>query len=107
MSAIPTLTGQSFSDQLASGAPLLVDFGAEWCEPCRMLEPILEQIARDYAGRVTVVRLDADSDAALFTRYGVMGMPTLILFQRGQPTLRLTGYRPKAMIAKALDGQLE
>ena len=107
MSAIPTLTAQTFTDRLSSGAPLLVDFGAEWCEPCRMLAPILEQIARDYAGRLTVVKLDADSDAELFTRYGVMGMPTLILFQRGQPTLRLTGYRPKTKITQALDGQLD
>jgi thioredoxin 1 len=107
MSAIPLLTAHSFSDALASGAPLLVDFGADWCEPCRMLEPILEQLALAYAGRLTVARLDADRDNALFVRYGVMGMPTLILFQRGQPTLRLTGYRPGAAIAKALDSQLD
>ena len=107
MSGVSTLNTQTFGDALASGAPLLVDFGAAWCEPCRRLAPILEQIASDYAGRLTVFKLDADSDAELFTRYGVMSMPTLILFQRGQPTLRLTGFRPHAVIAKALDGQLE
>ena len=107
MSALPTLNATSFAATLVTGAPLLVDFGAEWCEPCRMLAPILEQIAHDYAGRLTVAKLDADADGELFTRYGVMGMPTLILFQRGQPTLRLTGYRPKARITQALDGQLD
>ena len=100
MSALPTLNATTFAATLATGAPLL-------CEPCRMLAPILEQIAHDYAGRLTVAKLDADADGELFTRYGVMGMPTLILFQRGQPTLRLTGYRPKARITQALDGQLD
>ena len=71
---------------------VLVDFSADWCPPCRMIEPVVDELATTLAGRLTVGRLDVDRDPEISIRYGVLGMPTLILFAGGRPVDRLVGF---------------
>ncbi|PJF48572.1 MAG: thioredoxin [Chloroflexi bacterium] len=77
---------------------VLVDFWAEWCGPCKMIAPIVEQIAEENAGKLTVGKLDVDANGETAMRFGVMSIPTLILFKNGEPVERLVGYRPKEQL---------
>jgi thioredoxin 1 len=90
------------NDVLKSNTPVLVDFWAEWCGPCRMIAPIVDQLANEYEGKLKVGKLDADQNQDLLMRYNVMGIPALILFKGGQPVLHLTGYKPKDVIVKQI-----
>jgi thioredoxin 1 len=83
------------NEVLGEQKPVLVDFTAGWCQPCKMIEPIVKQLAQDWDGKVKVVKLDADQNPNIMTKYGVLGIPTLILFHGGQVKERLTGYQPK------------
>lgn len=86
----------SFQEEvLDSTLPVLVDFTAVWCGPCKMLDPIVKQLADDWSGKVKVVKLDVDDNPGLAMTYQVMGVPTLMLFVNGQPSERVTGYQPK------------
>jgi thioredoxin 1 len=88
---------------LESDIPVLVDFWAPWCAPCRMLAPILEEIAREYQGRLKVVKLNTDENPITANAYGIQGIPTLILFTRGFARERLVGLMPKQhILAKIL-----
>jgi thioredoxin 1 len=90
------LTASNFQTEvLDSELPVLVDFGADWCPPCRMLEPIVDQMAVDYAGQMRVGSFDVDTYPEIQTRYGIMGLPTLILFQKGEPVRFMVGYQPR------------
>ena len=80
---------------LHSDLPVLVDLWAKWCTPCKMLTPIVERIAADYAGKLTVFKLNADENVDTPIRFGVMGLPTLLLFKNGQLVETITGYQPK------------
>lgn len=82
---------------------MLVDFWAPWCAPCRIIAPVLEEIAQEYAGRVKVVKLNTDQNPELATRYNVMGIPTLILFKDGEVVDQMVGAVPKHMITGKLD----
>lgn len=83
-------------DQTLAGYPLvLVDFWAEWCAPCRMIAPILEELAREYEGKLVVAKLDVDENPKTAMRYRVMSIPTVILFKNGQPVEVLVGAQPK------------
>jgi thioredoxin 1 len=86
------------AEVLKSTLPVIVDFGAAWCGPCKMLDPVVKQLSQDWDGKVKVVKLDVDDNADLAMQYGVMGVPTLILFVGGKPVQRLTGYQPKDRI---------
>jgi thioredoxin 1 len=87
---------------LEAGVPVLVDFTAEWCGPCKMLDPVVKQLAQEWDGRVKVVKLDIDENQDLTVQYRVMGVPTLMLFVKGQPVQRVSGYMPKDKLAGKL-----
>ena len=101
---IVVLSDQQFeAEVIKSLTPVLVDFSAEWCGPCKMLAPIIEQLANEYAGRVKVAKLDIDDNHNSAAQYGIQSVPTMIIFQNGQPVKKLVGLTPKNKIAGALD----
>ena len=79
---------------------MLVDFTAVWCGPCKMLDPVVKQLAEEWNGKVKVMKLDVDDHPQLAMEYQVMGVPTLMLFKNGQPVERVTGYQPKDRLEK-------
>ncbi len=99
MTDIPKLNEAIFeSEVLKSTIPVMVDFTATWCGPCKMLDPIVTQLSQDWDTKVKVFKLDVDDNSNLAMQYGVMGVPTLILFVNGDPVQRLSGYQPKDRI---------
>jgi thioredoxin 1 len=102
-STVPLIEEHEFEDQvLKSPIPVVVDFGAEWCGPCRALEPVVERLATAYAGKVKVVRIDADASAAIAARYRVRGLPTVVSFVSGQEHKRHTGTTSLEVLAGLL-----
>ena len=99
MSKPVVLTDASFEQSVEKGKGVtLVDFWAEWCGPCKMIAPIVEQIASEHDGKITVGKLDVDANIETASKFGVMSIPTLILFKDGEPVERLVGYRPKEQL---------
>lgn len=93
---IPKVSETSFqAEVLDSPTPVIVDFTAVWCGPCKMLDPIVKQLAQEWEGKIRFVKLDVDDNPDLAMKYQVMGVPTLILFSQGKPVERVTGYQPK------------
>ena len=100
-------TSDNWEDEvLQSGEPVLVDFWAEWCPPCRVIAPTIDEVAAEFAGRVKVGKLDVDSHDQIAGRYGVRSIPTLLVFARGQVVEQRVGALPKSELVKLLEGQL-
>ena len=107
MSKPVTVTDGTFeAEVLQSDKPVLTDFWAEWCMPCRMIEPILEEIAAEYADQLKVARINVDSNRELAAKFGIMSIPTLILFKNGQPVERLVGAMPKRSLLEKITPHL-
>lgn len=106
--ATKTVTDQSFAtDVLGASGPVLVDFWAEWCTPCRAIAPALEEISNELGGRVTVAKINIDENPETPGRYGVRGIPTMLLFKGGQPVAQKVGAAPRAQIQQWLESQLD
>jgi thioredoxin 1 len=103
-----TVTDQSFqADVLSSDKPVLVDFWAEWCGPCRMIAPALEEIAAELGEQVTVAKINIDENLDTPGRYGVRGIPTMLLFKNGEVVAQKVGAAPRSQIQQWLEGQLQ
>ncbi|MFB3776619.1 MAG: thioredoxin [Bryobacteraceae bacterium] len=103
-----TLSDSTFdADVLSSPLPVLVDFWAEWCGPCRMMEPTIDAIATDYAGKVKVGKLNVDDNGTTAMRYGIRGIPTLLLFKEGRVVEQRVGAVGKTEVQKMLDSHLQ
>ena len=91
---------------LQSDKPVLVDFWAPWCRPCQMIAPILDELAKDYSGKISIARMDVDQNPKTAARYNIMSIPTLLLFKNGEPISHLVGLRPKEEMKRSMDEAL-
>ena len=97
------VTQSSFQiEVLESSIVVLVDFFADWCGPCKILAPVLEELAQEYSGKVKVVSLDVDKNPDITTKYGIRGIPALVFFKGGKPVDQIVGAAPKGAIAKKM-----
>lgn len=103
---ITALTSTSFDEAITEGKPILVDFWAEWCGPCRQIAPILDELATEQTARLRIGKLDVDANQAIPQRYGVMSIPTMILFANGEEKVRVVGTRGKEQLLKELEPHL-
>jgi len=92
---------------LQAETPVLVDFWAAWCRPCLLVAPILDELAEEYSGRITIARIDVDQNPKTAARYGIMSIPTLLVFKKGEPISQIVGLRPKRELKRDLDAVLD
>lgn len=107
MAATAEVTDASFKDEvLESSVPVLVDFWAPWCGPCRMVAPVVDEIAQQYAGQVKVVKINTDENPNVASQYGIRSIPTLMIFKDGQRVDMVVGAVPKTTLANTLEKYL-
>lgn len=105
--ATKKITDQSFAaDVINAGGPVLVDFWAEWCGPCKMIGPSLEEISEELGGKVTIAKINIDENPDAPSKYGVRGIPTMILFKNGAPAATKVGAAPKSALKGWLEAEL-
>ena len=103
-----TVTDETFATTvLGSEQPVLVDFMAPWCAPCRAIAPALEELATTYAGQAIIAKVNTDENPRLMAKYGILGLPTIIIFKDGKDIERIEGARPKAVYASRLGALVE
>ena len=100
------LTDATFDETLKSDKPVLVDFWAEWCGPCKMIGPVVEELAADYEGKAVVAKLNVDENPQITARFGVRSIPTLLVFKNGQIVDKQVGAVPKSVLASKLEAQV-
>ena len=104
MSHVTTITDAEFeANVIESGQPVLVEFWAQWCGPCHQLAPVVERIAEERSDDLRVVKINSDENPLVSARYKVLGLPTLILFDSGEPVAQMVGARPKSALDRDLD----
>ena len=104
---ITHVTDASFeADVLKSGEPVLVDYWAEWCGPCKMIAPVLEEVAITYAGKIKIAKMDVDANQEVPAKFGIRGIPTLILFKNGQEVAKKVGALSKSQLTAFLDSHV-
>jgi len=108
MSSPVTVDGSNFEQfVMQSKTPVLVDFWAPWCGPCRMVAPVVDELAGEYAETVNFGKVNVDENPQIASRYGIMSIPTLIIFKEGKPFTNIVGFKPKAELKQSLDAALE
>jgi thioredoxin 1 len=105
--AIKHITDSSFeADVLQAGKPVLLDFWAEWCGPCKMITPILEEVAKEYGDKIQIAKMNVDENQEIPTKFGIRGIPTLILFKNGEIAAQKVGALAKSQLTAFLDSHL-
>ena len=108
MSKPVNVDDSNFEQQvLQSKSPVLVDFWAQWCGPCRMVAPVVEELAKEYEGRISFAKVDVDQNPKTASSYSIMSIPTLIIFKDGKPFSHIVGFRPKEELKRSLDDALK
>lgn len=105
--AIVNVTDQSFKNEVESTGTVLVDFWAPWCGPCKMIAPVLEELDQEMAGKVKIAKLNVDDNPDTTSRFGVMSIPTLIVFKDGQPVDKVIGFQPKDSLKSVLSRHID
>ena len=106
MAQLTHITDAAFEQEVQGATPVLVDFWAEWCGPCRMVAPVLEQIQAEQGDKLKIVKLNVDENPNTPARFGITGIPTMILFKDGQPAERIVGFMPKPQLLSRLTPHL-
>jgi len=108
MGALLEITESNFEQEVKQASePVLVDFWAPWCGPCKALAPVIEELATDFAGKVKVVKVNTDDNVSLAQNYRISGIPSLILFKNGEPVDQLVGNQKKSVLAELLEKHLQ
>ena len=107
MAKTVAVTDNTFDEiVLKSANPVLVDFWATWCRPCQMVAPILEELTEEYAGKLTIAKLDVDQNQLTAQKFRVMSIPTMLIFKQGKPVANIVGFKPKDKLKQELDAAL-
>jgi thioredoxin 1 len=107
MSKTVEITDANFEQIIASDKPVLVDFWAEWCGPCKMIGPVVEELASEYDGKAVIGKVDVDSNPAVSAKFGIRSIPTLLVFKGGEVVDKQIGAVPKSVLSQKLDAQVE
>ena len=106
MSKAIEITDDNFEEIIATDKPVLIDFWAEWCGPCKMIAPVVEELAGDYTGKAVIGKIDVDSNPNISAKYGIRSIPTLLVFKNGEIVDKQVGAVQKNILAQKLDAQL-
>ena len=106
MSKPVEITDNNFSDIINSDQPVLVDFWAEWCGPCKMIGPVVEELAADYDGKAVIGKVDVDANPEVSAKFGIRSIPTLLVFKNGEIVDKQIGAVPKSVLSQKLDAQV-